>query len=131
MPISFHQPPELFQSGPHGMSQVATVRGRMVIVSGQVALDADGQIVGEGDFEAQAVRVFENLKAALAAAGAGLGDVARLGAFLADRKYLGTYRDVRMRYLSEPYPASTGIIAQLIMPELLIEVEALAVLPED
>ncbi len=131
MSVSFIQPPELFKSAPSGMSQVAAVRGRLVIVSGQVALDADGKIVGEGDFEAQAVRVFENLKAALAAAGAGFGDVARLGAFLADRKYLGTYRDVRMRYLSEPYPASTGVIAELIMPELLIEVEALAVLPDD
>ena len=130
MPFSVAKPEGVFDGTPHAMSQVAIATGRLVIVSGQVALDENGQIIGEGDFEAQAVRVFGNVKSALAAGGASLEDVVRLGAFLTDRQYLPIYREVRTRYLAEPYPASTGVIADLIMPELLIEVEALAVLPE-
>jgi len=64
------------------------VLGQLLIVSGQVAFDKDRKSVGNGDFEAQAVQAFENLRCVLAAAGAHLDNIVRLGAFLADRKYL-------------------------------------------
>ena len=130
MPFSLIQPPELWAGAPAGMSHVGTASGTLVLVSGQVALDKDLSIVGGGDIEAQTVAVFENLGSALAAAGVGFEDVVRLGAFFADRMYLTAYREVRKRYFKEPYPVSTGVVAELIMPELLIEIEAMAVVPE-
>ncbi len=127
MTATGHDPPELFDARPLGMSQAVSAAGRLVIVSGQVALDSGGSIVGRGDFEAQAVQVFENLAVALASAGATFGDVIRLGSYLTDMSNLGVLRDVRLRYLSEPYPAATAVSATLALPELLVEVDAIAV----
>jgi enamine deaminase RidA (YjgF/YER057c/UK114 family) len=130
MAITASNPAGLFDGAPAGMSQVASARGRLVIVSGQVALDERGKVVGVGDFEAQAVRVFENLRTALAAAGASFEDVIRLGSFITDPKNLATLRAVRMRYLKAPFPASTGVVTALVLPELLLEVEAMAVVAD-
>ncbi len=127
MTVTGHEPSGLFDGRPLGMSQVVSASGRLVFVSGQVALDSDGAIVGRDDFEAQAVQVFENLAVALAAAGAVFGDVVRLGSYLTDMSNLGVLRDVRLRYLSEPYPAATAVTAALAMPELLVEVDAIAI----
>jgi enamine deaminase RidA (YjgF/YER057c/UK114 family) len=127
MTAAGHNPPELFDAGPLGMSQAVSATGRLVVVSGQVALDGNGALVGRGDFEAQAVQVFENLAVALASAGATFGDVVRLGSYLTDMSNLGVLRDVRLRYLTEPYPAATAVSATLAMPDLLIEVDAIAV----
>lgn len=126
MTATGHDPAELFDARPLGMSQAVSATGRLVVVSGQVALDRNGVVVGRGDFEAQAVQVFENLAVALAAAGATFGDVIRLGSYLTDLSNLRALRDVRLRYLSEPYPAATAVGATLAMPELLIEVDAIA-----
>jgi len=128
MPKSFINPKSHYTGV--GYSHAAKFSGQLVAVSGQVSLNERGELVGRGDFEAQAVQVFENLKKVLAAAGAGLKDVVRLGTFLADAKYLESYRAVRKRYLSEPYPASTGVIAGLVNPDFLIEIDVLALLPE-
>ena len=130
MAIRAYNPPGLFNGAPAGMSQVASASGRIVVVSGQVALDDQGKVVGVGDFEAQAVRVFENLRTALAVAGATFEDVIRLGSFITDPKNLATLREVRMRYLKAPFPASTGVVTALVLPELLLEVEAMAVVRE-
>lgn len=126
MTVAGHNPSELFDARPLGMSQVVSATGRLVIVSGQVALDSGGAVVGQGDFEAQAVQVFENLGIALASAGATFGDVVRLGSYLTDMSNLGVLRDVRLRYLSKPYPAATAVAATLALPELLIEIDAIA-----
>jgi enamine deaminase RidA (YjgF/YER057c/UK114 family) len=128
MTVTGHEPSELFDARPLGMSQAVSGTGRLVVVSGQVALDRDGTLVGAGDFEAQAVQVFENLSVALESAGATFGDIVRLGSYLTDMSNLGVLRDVRLRYLSEPYPAATAVAATLAMPELLIEVDAIAMI---
>ncbi|MCZ9342685.1 RidA family protein, partial [Streptomyces sp. TRM76130] len=65
-------------------SHVVTAAGRLVAVSGQLPLDEDGRIVGEGDPAAQARQVFENLRRCLAAAGAGFDDVVKLTYFVTD-----------------------------------------------
>lgn len=127
MTLQRHDPPTLFDARPSGMSHVVSAEGRIVVVSGQVALDSEGRLVGEGDFEAQAVQVFENLAIALDAAGATFADVIRLGSYLTDISNLGLLREVRLRYLSDPYPAATAVAAELALPGLLIEVEAMAV----
>jgi enamine deaminase RidA (YjgF/YER057c/UK114 family) len=99
-----------------------------VAVSGQVALDEDGQVVGAGDPAAQARQVFENLRRCLAAAGATFNDVIKLTYFVTDVAYMPAIRAVRDEALGTgPLPASTAVqVAALVSPELLLEIEALA-----
>ncbi len=126
--VRFFSPPELPPTP--GYSHVAQVTGgRTIHVSGQVALDRYGEVVGEGDLEAQARQVFENLKAALGAAGAGFGDVVKLGFYLTDISRMGVVRGVRDEYVdTDRPPASTAVeVTRLIRDEFLIEVEAVAV----
>lgn len=113
-------------------SHVVTATGRLVAVSGQVALDENGEVVGVGDPAAQARQVFENLRRCLAAAGATFDDVVKLGYFVTDVGFLPALRAVREEYIDgERLPASTAVqVAALFRPEILLEVEALAVVPE-
>ena len=113
-------------------TQVVTAGpGRLVIVSGQVAYDANGQLVGAGDLRAQTQQVFENLRLALAAAGAGFAHVVKLTIFVVN--YQPAHRDaiveVRDQFVvRDRPPASTLVGVQaLARPEILIEIEALAV----
>lgn len=112
-----------------GFSPAVAVSSELILVSGQVAIGLDGQIVGKGDFDAQVKQTMQNLGAVLAAAGASFKDVVRVGVILSDRKYLSQWRELRSRYFSEPFPASTLIIAGLVSVDLLVEVEATACLP--
>jgi len=114
----------------NGYSHVVTGAGQWVAIAGQVALDADGKLVGEGDFEAQTRQVFANLDAALKAAGATWADVVKLGCFLTDMAGLPALRTVRDEYIDTTKPpASTAVqVAGLFRPEALIEVEAYAVI---
>jgi len=118
---------------PFGYSHVAQVRaGRPVYIAGQVAMDRDGELVGPGDVDAQATQVFENLTAALASVGATWNNVVKLTYFLIDASALPAIRAVRDRYVNtERPPASTAVeVRRLFRDEYLIEVEAVAVLPE-
>lgn len=109
-----------------GMSAGVISSGPFLFVSGQVALDAEGAIVGEDDFPKQVAQTMSNLEAVLRGGNAAFKDVLKIGVFLSDRKYLATWRELRGNYFSEPFPASTLVIAQLISPVLLIEVDAIA-----
>jgi enamine deaminase RidA (YjgF/YER057c/UK114 family) len=113
-----------------GYSQVVTGEGRLVVVSGQVAQDEDGQLVGPGDPEAQARQVFENLRRCLAEAGAGFADVVKLGIFVLDIAYLPALRAARDEVIDTTRPpASTAVqVAGLFAPGYLLEVEAWALL---
>jgi reactive intermediate/imine deaminase len=108
---------------------VISTGGRTVYISGQVALDSTGNIVGKDDFRAQAKQVFENLKNALEAAGATFKDVVKLNYYVIDMKQIQTLRDVRNGYINtEAPPASTLVeVRRLAREEFLIEVEAIAV----
>jgi len=109
-----------------GMTPGVIMNGPFLFVSGQVAFDAAGAIVGEDDFPRQVVQVMANLQSVLRDGGATLRDVLKVSVFLSDRKYLASWRELRGQYFSEPFPASTLVIAQLISPALLIEIEAIA-----
>jgi 2-iminobutanoate/2-iminopropanoate deaminase len=101
--------------------------GALLFVSGQVALDRNGNLVGEGDMARQAEQVFDNLRTALEANGASFRDVVKITTFVTDMSALQVVRDVRKRYLADPPPASTTVeVAALFRPEALIEVEAVA-----
>jgi 2-iminobutanoate/2-iminopropanoate deaminase len=114
-----------------GFSQAWKVEdGRTVIfVSGQVSVSDDGQLAHEGDFAAQTRLVFENLRAVLNQAGATLEHVVKLGVFLTDMARLPQYGAIKAEFFKGPQPASTAVgVTALARPELLIEVEATAVL---
>ena len=115
----------------NGYTNVVTGTGRLIAVSGQVALAADGTVVGRGDPEAQARQVFENLRRCLAAAGASFADVIKLTYFLTDVAHLPVIRGVRDQYVDTAAPpASTAVaVAALLRPEFLVEIEALALVP--
>ncbi|MEU6342900.1 MULTISPECIES: RidA family protein [unclassified Streptomyces] len=112
-----------------GYSHVVMGEGRFVAISGQIALDADGEVVGPGDPAAQARQVFANLGRCLAAAGADWGDVAKLTFFVTDVAVLPAVRAARDAHIDTARPpASTAVqVAALFRPELLLEVEAYAI----
>jgi len=102
--------------------------GRTIYVSGQVSLDASGKLVGGRDVGAQTRQVFENLKAALGAAGASLENVVKITVFMTDLAGLQEFRKLRNEYFPKDPPASSLVkVAGLVLPELLIEIEAIAV----
>lgn len=124
-----HIPPDGVAPG-NGYSHVVVGEGRLVVISGQVALDAEGNVVGEGDAAAQAHQVFENLQRCLAAGGATFADVAKLTFYVTDIAVLPEVRTARdARIDTARPPASTAVqVAALVRPELMIEVEALAII---
>jgi len=117
---------------PAGYTHVVEVTaGRPVFISGQVALDGAGELVGPGDVAAQARQVFENLQAALGSVGAGFEQVVKLTVYLVDATQMPAVREVRDRYVDTARPpASTAVeVRRLVRDDLLVEVEAVAILP--
>jgi enamine deaminase RidA (YjgF/YER057c/UK114 family) len=116
---------------PPGYSHVVEVRGdaRIIFFAGQLGVDKNGAFVG--DFKAQTVQAFENLKAALEACGAGFEHLVKINNYLVDiERNMGVFREVRDRYLVKPPPASTTIgVPALARPGGLFEIEAIAALP--
>ncbi len=118
---------------PTGYSHVVEARGnRTVYISGQVALDRQGNLVGADDMGAQAEQVFQNLQSALRAVGAGFDDVVKVTYFVVDMSQMQAVRDVRARYFNPAaFPASTAVeVKGLVRKEFLLEIEAVAVLGE-
>jgi enamine deaminase RidA (YjgF/YER057c/UK114 family) len=134
MPIERHLSPAGLATNP-GYSHVVVASGPLVFVSGQVAFDATGELVGPGDLAAQTRQVLANVEACLTEAGAGWPDVVKLGWYVQDAAHVQTVRDVRDEILGpalqrRPMPASTLIeVANLFRDDLLIEVDAVAALP--
>jgi reactive intermediate/imine deaminase len=116
-------------AAPNGFSQVVEFSGKLVVVSGQVAFDAEGRVVGPGDAEAQTRQVFANLRTALAAAGAGLENIVKLTVYLTDIGDLAAVRRVRNEVFDPAAPPASTLVAvaALVDPALRVEIEALAV----
>ena len=123
-------PPGL--STPTGYSHVVSARGgRTIYIAGQVALDAKGQLVGDGDLAAQTRQVFANLEVALKAAGATFDDVVKTNYYLRDAAQVQVIRDVRGKYFTKALPASTLVeVSRLANPGFLVEIEVVAVVAE-
>jgi reactive intermediate/imine deaminase len=99
-------------------------------VSGQIAIDREGTLVGPGDLRAQTRQVFENLKAILEANGATFGDAVKIGTYLTTLDDLAAMREVRSEYLTSDPPASTAVqVVALVVPDALIEIDLVAVVP--
>jgi enamine deaminase RidA (YjgF/YER057c/UK114 family) len=127
--VRYLNPPTL--SMPTGYSHIAEVSGgRTIYIAGQVAFDNSGKVVGKGDFAAQATQVFENLKLALAAVSATFENVVKVNTYVTDMSHLQTLREIRVKYYGKFAPASTLVeIGKLANPDLMIEIEAVAVVP--
>ncbi|MFB7596955.1 RidA family protein [Streptomyces sp. NPDC056160] len=110
-------------------SHVVMGTGRFVAVSGQLALDEDGALVGKDDPAAQARQVFENIRRCLAAAGATFDEVVKLTCFVTDMSHMPAIRAARAGHLPDDrLPAISAVqVAALIRPEFLMEIEAFAV----
>ncbi|GGT06947.1 hypothetical protein GCM10010156_75360 [Planobispora rosea] len=116
----------------NGLYSHATRSGDLLSVSGQVALDAAGNVLGEGDMTAQSEHVMESLARILADQGCTFDDVTHIRTFLTDMSRLPEYGAVRRRFITGEPPASTTVeVSRLFRPGLLIEVEVTAVVPGD
>jgi reactive intermediate/imine deaminase len=123
-------PPTL--SKPTGYTHIVEVSGAatMVYISGQIAFDTNGNVVGAGDMKAQAEQVFKNLDAALTAAGAKFSDIVKMNTYITDMDKAPAVREVRARYFGDTTPASTFVkVAGLVRPELMLEIEVIAAVP--
>jgi 2-iminobutanoate/2-iminopropanoate deaminase len=123
-------PPTL--SKPTGYTHIVEVNGpgKTIYVSGQIALDKDGKVVGAGDMKAQAEQVFKNLQAALDAAGAKFSDVVKMNTYITDMEQAPAVREVRARYFGDTAPASTLVqVMHLARPEFMLEIEVIAAVP--
>jgi 2-iminobutanoate/2-iminopropanoate deaminase len=99
-----------------------------IYVSGQMALDRDGRMVGPNDMGAQTEQVFENLRAILEAHGANFSHVVKIQTFMTRLDDLAASREVRARYLASDPPTSTTVgVGGLVLDEALIEIDAVAV----
>jgi 2-iminobutanoate/2-iminopropanoate deaminase len=102
---------------------------RLIFVSGQLARNKAGQIVGVGDMRAQLRQTLENIKAALEAAGASLSDLVRTNTYVTDIDEYFKHVDVRMKFYSHAMPTSTTVeVRRLSQPELMVEIDAIAAL---
>jgi enamine deaminase RidA (YjgF/YER057c/UK114 family) len=118
--------------GPAGYSHVAQAAGgKTIYISGQVALDRDRNLVGGNDLRAQAQQVFTNLRTALEAVGANFDHVVKLNYYLLDISQIQAVREVRDLFVNKQNPpASSAVeVRRLFRDDLLIEVDAIAVIP--
>ncbi len=115
---------------PTGYSYAVKKSGSPVFISGQVALDADGKIVGEGDAAAQTEQVFRNLRTVVEACGGTMDDIVKITVFVTDAAYRPAIGAARQKHFKEgQYPASTYlVVSALAVPQLLVEVEAVAMI---
>ena len=111
-----------------GYSHVAK-NGNTFYISGQVARDLQGNLVGKGDIEAQTRQVLTNLQNILEEIGGDLSNIAKLTTILTHHSYREAFRNVRGEFFKDPLPANTLIVVEsLASPDFLIEIEAIAVL---
>lgn len=117
---------------PVGYSQIVDVRaGRLFFIAGQVPVDAKGQLVGEGNFEAQVEQVFKNLGAALAEVGCTARNLVKLTVYMRDMQNLMAYRAARIKFFGTTTPPAAPAVtlvevSRLYLGEIQLEIEAIA-----
>jgi len=131
--VKFINPPSV--SAPKGYSHAAVVdlgNCKMLIISGQVALDNKGNLVGKGDFGKQAEQVFQNIRSVVESAGGKMDNVVKLGYFVTDVSQIQTLRAIRDKFVNtKSPPASTLVqVSKLFRDDILLEIEATAIIPK-
>jgi reactive intermediate/imine deaminase len=103
--------------------------GRLLFISGQVAFDYDGNVVGKGDIVAQSRRIFENIGNILKAAGGDFSNIVKTNYYITDVSLFPKVAALRAEYFEKDFPASTMVeVSSLVNKDLLLEIEAVAVL---
>lgn len=117
-------------STPTGYSYAVKKQGTPVFIAGQVALDGQGKLVGEGDAGAQAEQVYKNLKTVVEACGGTMEDIVKLNVYTTDLSHRPAIGAARERYFNQgAFPASTFVvISSLAQPNFLVEIEAVAMI---
>jgi enamine deaminase RidA (YjgF/YER057c/UK114 family) len=134
MPVTFMNPDGLMKHPFYPQVAIATGT-RQVHVAGQVAYDADGQLMARGDLAGQVAQAYRNVATALAATGATFSDVVRLTVYVVDWKlekmpdFMAGFERVAQELKLVPVPASLIGVSVLYDPDILVEIEATAVLP--
>lgn len=121
-------------NAPKGYSQLAEVNlgtGKMLILSGQVAFDPKGNLVGAGDMGKQTEQVFINIKNIVESAGGTMDNVIKLNYFMKDLSQIGKVRQVRDKYINNKIPPTSTLVevSKLFRDDVLIEIEATAIIP--
>ncbi|PRD43050.1 enamine deaminase RidA [Phyllobacterium phragmitis] len=126
--IQFSSPQALPPTANYSHLAVVPEGARTIYISGQVPLDVNGVLIGKGDFEAQAVKVFENLEIALKEVGAGFGDLVKIGLYVTDMANLATLRRVRDQFIRVQSPPTSTLVqvAAFFSPDILFEMDAIA-----
>lgn len=121
-------PPTL--AAPTGYSYAIKKSGTPLFISGQVALDGAGKLVGENDAAAQTEQVLKNLQAVVEAAGGTLDDIVKITIFVTDPSYRPAVAAARLKWFKEgQWPASTYlVVSALAVPTMLVEIEAVAMI---
>lgn len=123
------QPESLKDPRPRYCQGILTEGGRLLFIAGQTSVDREGRVVGKGDVEKQAERVFENLGAVLAAAGGSFDNLVMTTTYLTDIKYRDGYDKIRLRHYTKAQPTSTLLVVKALANEdLLIEIDGVAVI---
>ena len=126
----FVDPPGLALSA--GYTHAVVRHGTPVFVTGQIALDEFGQLVGQGDIAAQVAQVWRNISLACAGLGASLADIVKITTYTTSRMHLEAIADERRKHFTAgAFPASTFlVVSELASPEYLVEIEPILILPE-
>lgn len=125
-------PKDIWQ--PFGAFSMAVLQGdgQIVHLKGQVALDREGRVVGEGDMRVQTRQALENIRAVLAGLGGEMGDILTLTQHVTDIAAFMASGDIRRTFFQEPYPATTTVeVAALYDPALMVEITAVAEIPRE
>lgn len=118
-------------TGHFSQATMIEARGKLVFISGMTARRADGSIAGVGDIEVQTKQVCENIKAAVEAAGGKMDDIVRVDVYVRNMEHFDQIHKVRRGYFKAPAPASTMVeICKMTSPDYLIEINAIAVIPD-
>ena len=132
-PVTLTNPPSLAK--PKGFSQAAIVdlgTCRMVIFSGQVSLDSQGNLVGKDDVSKQTEQIFQNIRGALADLGGTMNDLVKIGVLMTDVSKVQQFRTVRDQFVNVQAPPTSTLaqVSKLFRDDVLIEIEATAILPK-
>lgn len=122
-------------ASPKGYSHAAIVdlgKSNMIILSGQVPIDKNGNLVGKNDFSKQAEQVFKNIKNIMSELGGTMSNVVKIGIFVVNMKDIQTLRNVRDKYIDLKNPPTSTLVevSKLYREDVLLEVEATAVIPK-
>ncbi|MGE3745295.1 MAG: RidA family protein [Sphingomonadaceae bacterium] len=101
--------------------------GGLIFLSGQASIDDAGNVVGAGDFSAQAAQCFANIRKVLESVGSSLSRIVKVTIYLTDMAWFPEIMELRRRYFSFPYPADTIVeVSSLALPDLMIEIDVVA-----